>query len=548
MPSASVPPPAAGVLTADAEQDPELWLRALSWIIVVFSVAQLLVLPFGRDQGTYGVLAEGILRGQVLYRDLWDYQPPGIYLAYVASFFVFGKTMMAPRLVEALLLIGAVLGLRRLGGVFFQSRTAGIMGGSIYALAHAQMDFYHSGHAESFGGPLTIYALVITTHAWPRRRALLAYGGIGILFGAAFLLQPALGGGALLCAYYLAARRHQEGASLKDCLPVLLWMGLGSLVLPVLCFGWLRTAGGWEPFRPILFDFAPSLAAAAWQGQTAGGMFFRSLSEAFFGTSSLLAMGTIAAASIHPRASREREGLFLILGVLSFQLAGVALRGTFDLHQFGASIPLIALIAGQGYYKLYRRVALDSLSGLLAFVLFLFASAVMLPTAPDAPLSFWARSGLRIKYLLSGGNSPSRADLDERIHYTSRYNLHLVRAAAGELNRHVSPGASVHVEGPDAIIYSLSQTVPATRFVNDAPQRAPEGAEELRAMLMKDLRTNPPQAIIVQQDQAEDCRIETQTLSGARGAEFPELHDWIHRNYRKQTDEAEFSLWLPLKN
>jgi hypothetical protein len=63
MPSASVPPPAADVLTAEAEHDPDLWLRVVSWVAVVFSVAQVLVFSFGRDQGIYGAVAEGILRG-----------------------------------------------------------------------------------------------------------------------------------------------------------------------------------------------------------------------------------------------------------------------------------------------------------------------------------------------------------------------------------------------------------------------------------------------------------------------------------------------------
>lgn len=58
MPSASVPPPAAEVLSADTKHDPDLWLRALSWAVVIFSVAQILVFSFGRDQSIYGLVAE----------------------------------------------------------------------------------------------------------------------------------------------------------------------------------------------------------------------------------------------------------------------------------------------------------------------------------------------------------------------------------------------------------------------------------------------------------------------------------------------------------
>ena len=66
-------------MTAEAEHDPDLWLRVLSWVIVIFSVAQVLVFSFGRDQGIYGLVAEGMLQGEVPYLDRWDFEPPGIF-------------------------------------------------------------------------------------------------------------------------------------------------------------------------------------------------------------------------------------------------------------------------------------------------------------------------------------------------------------------------------------------------------------------------------------------------------------------------------------
>src|SRR6187551_1979283 len=133
MPSASVPPPStADVLTAETNHDPDTWLRVLSWTVVVFSLAQILVFSFGRDQGIYAVVAESVLQGKVPYRDAWDFKPPGIFFVYAAAFGAFGKSMIAPRLLEVAAVLGAVLGLRRLGGTFLDSRTAGIMGGACY--------------------------------------------------------------------------------------------------------------------------------------------------------------------------------------------------------------------------------------------------------------------------------------------------------------------------------------------------------------------------------------------------------------------------------
>ncbi len=269
MPSASVPPPAAEVLTAETKHDPDAWLRVLSWLIVIFSVAQVLVFSFGRDQGIYGLVAEGMLRGEVPYLDRWDFKPPGIFFIYAAAYEVFGQSMMAPRLVEAAFMIGAVLGLRRLGGVFFESRTAGIMSGAIYALVHAQMDFWHTGQPESFAGPLTIYALVLTTHPWSRHRAVFAWIGVGLLFGAAFVLKPPFGGGAIVCASYLAAARRTDGRKMLRSLTPFLWVGFASLVPILLCGLWFRAKGGWPALSWTLFEFAPGYTALSWANRSA---------------------------------------------------------------------------------------------------------------------------------------------------------------------------------------------------------------------------------------------------------------------------------------
>src|SRR5713226_7215626 len=38
--------------------------------------------PVSRDQSTYCVIAEGLLRGERLYRELWDNKPHGIFYIF----------------------------------------------------------------------------------------------------------------------------------------------------------------------------------------------------------------------------------------------------------------------------------------------------------------------------------------------------------------------------------------------------------------------------------------------------------------------------------
>ncbi|HSC87973.1 MAG TPA: glycosyltransferase family 39 protein, partial [Polyangiaceae bacterium] len=238
MPAASVPPPSAEVLPAERERDPELPLRALAWIVIAFSLLQVLLFAFGRDQGIFAVIGRGVLDGKMPYRDLWDFKPPGIFLVYAAAFGVFGNSMIAPRLVECLCLFAVVLGCRRLGGTLFGSRTAGLVGGALAALVHAQLEFWHTAQPETFAGAFTVAALVLSTTETSRKRRLLASSLVGVCFGCCFLLKPTLAAPALVCALYMAAHPPPPATGWLCRVVPFVGVGIGALLPIALVGGW----------------------------------------------------------------------------------------------------------------------------------------------------------------------------------------------------------------------------------------------------------------------------------------------------------------------
>lgn len=544
MPSASVPPPsAADLLTADAEHDPDAWLRILSWAVILFSLAQLLVFSFGRDQGIYAVVGDGILAGELPYRDRWDFKPPGIFFLHALASALFGQSMLAPRLLEVALVLGAVLGMRRLGGVFFDSRIAGLLGGACYALVHSQLDFWHTGQPESFAGPLTIFALVLSTHDWSRRYRLGAWLLVGLLFGLAFLLKPPFGGGAIACAYALSAKRRADGLSWVRAGTPFLWMGMASLLPIALCLLWFVSKGGYGAMSWTLFEFAPGYTALGWTERGASSMFFQSMTDAFFRHSSLLALGTVAALAMHPRASREREGFVLLLGVLAFQLVGITIQGKFFQYHYGASFPLIALIAGQGYYKLWRRIGPGSPSGSFAFVAFLLIAALMRLPVYDTPGSYWERSATRLQYLLSGGHALSREELDERLHYVGGYNLFGARQAAHEVAQLTPAGAPIYIWGFEPIIYRLSERPPSSAYIYNVPQRAQWERERAWRRLWGDLHQRPPAAIITQRRDVMPFVTGTRLDSVDSLRDFPAFRHYLHEKFEHRSTVDRFEIW-----
>src|SRR5262245_47486569 len=59
--------------------------------IRLFSVVE----PLGIDQSLWASAVRGMSRHQLLYRDVWEQRPPGIYLTYLAGFRILGWTPAA---------------------------------------------------------------------------------------------------------------------------------------------------------------------------------------------------------------------------------------------------------------------------------------------------------------------------------------------------------------------------------------------------------------------------------------------------------------------
>jgi hypothetical protein len=497
MPSTSVPPPAA-VLTREPVRDADYWLSVVAWLVIVASALQVLLYPFGRDQSIYAVVGAGLLEGSVPYRDLWDFKPPGVFFVYALGQLLFGRSMLAPRLLELGGLLLVVFAFVRLGNTFFGSKRAGLMGGALAVLIHAQLEFWHTAQPEAFGGFLTVGGLLLTSREWSRRKAYAAWVAIGVLFGCAFLLKPHLGGGALVCAAYLARLEHARTGRLAGALMPVASLGAGALVPVGVCAAYFLINRTWSDLSWTLFEFAPGYTFLGWRGRSAPEMFYYALEEGFFRFSALAGIGAIAAFVMASHHEREREGLFLVLGVLSVHFAGIAMQGKFFQYHYSASLPLIAFIAGLGLYKLWRRCLFGGFGGVAAYLAFIVVVASMRTAVRDLPGSFWKRSQTRIEYLLGTAPFSTRESLDRELGAVADYSLDADRRVANEIRRLTDPSDTIYVWGFEPAIYWLSSRRPASRFIYNVPQRTAWGQEHSRRLLMHDLAQREPAIVVVQ--------------------------------------------------
>jgi hypothetical protein len=537
-------PPAVDVVPRLHVRDPDVWLRAASWTVVVLAALQILVFSFGRDQGIYALVGAGILEGKIPYRDLWDFKPPGIFFVYALAQGIFGKSMLAPRLVEVAALLGIVACSARLAQTFFGNRTVGYLGGAVAAIVHVQLDFWHTGQPETFGGIFTFLGLILATSEGQRKRRHVRWLMVGAAFGAAALLKPPLGGGALVCAAYLSTRERNRAEAWRAGIAPVLAVAGGALLPVALCLSWFALTGGFGALVWTLFDFTPGYTALSWEGRSAPGMFYHALLETFFKFSALGTAGVIAAITISPMHHREREGLFVVLGVIALHVTGIAMQGKFFQYHYGATLPLVSFMAGLGLYKLWRRCLAGGLGGALAFAAFVGVCITMRQAINDLPQDFWDRSAMRFRYLFRMAPYERREALDEELGYVADYNLSADRAVARELRSRTRSGAPVFVWGFEPVIYWLAERPPATRFIYNVPQRTSWERERARYDLLRDLHSHPPAAIVVQRNDIFGAVTGNDLDSHRELPNFPALQALVERRYDQVATIEDFDIYL----
>lgn len=525
MPSASFPPRVASVIPADDARDPDRWLAAASWLVVIYGLAQILLFGFGRDHAAHALVGETVLGGGAPYRDAWDASAPGIFLLHAATQALLGKSMLALRLVEVGGLLTLVLCFRWLGGVLFGSKAAGLLGGALAVLLHAQLEFWHTGQPESFAGFLTAGALLVTVRS--TKRVLLQAAIVGGLSGCVLLLDPLLTAFVAVCGAYLV-RRLQMTRGPRAALAPLLLLGAGLALPALVCGGWLLAVGALGDLSWTWTSVVTRQAEAAWAGRSAPELFYTVSVEALVGFSALLAFGVLAAIAMPSGFAREREGLSLLFGMVCVQLAAIAFEGDFVAHDFGATLPLLGLIAGVGWYKSWRRLLPNGAPGILAFASVLLLAGAMRDGPQDVPEGFWKRSALRTAYLLRLGSLSTREDLDRLLATQGNYQLGSIRRVAYELERRAAPTDSVYVAADEPMVYWLSSARPASRFLRGDPRPDPEEAPGWSPQLQTDLERQRPAYVVVREH--DDPR-----------AALP--HPWFERHYRKRASVEDFALY-----
>lgn len=530
--------------------------RAPAWASTALAVAcglgialLLLILVsygYGRDQGIYAMVGRAILQGKMPYRDAWDFKPPGVFVVYALARAALGSGQWAIRVVEALGLVATTWAMVRLGERWFGDRRVGILAGLVTALVHAQLEFWHTAQPESFGGMITIFALLPLrlddTDARARRRLLIS----GALFGVAGLLKPPLAGGGAVVALFFALRAlgATRGApalarARAAIGPALLIAAGGALPIALTAL-WFLAKGALSDLHQVLFVFTPHYTRLSWVGETIPGMAYWGFTEWLQNYCSVTTVGFLLFLAF-PRAARERPGAALIGGIIAMHIVGVVMQGKFFPYHYGATWPLTAMLAAIGYLRVFDRLASRGPVGASLFFVGFVIVGFFRTATKDTEHSFLRRCEDRVALFTARPRDQAAID---RLASVADVNAAANRAVAAFLRDRVPADRAVFVWGFEPVIYDLADRDPASRYLYDVPQRVAWAKDKERAILMRDLDAGRPAAIVVERRDVFPMVTGDAIDSADTLKDFPALRDRLAERFDHAATIEDFEVYL----
>lgn len=518
------------------------------WLLIVVVSAVLLavptlVLPPGRDQAIYLLVGRIVAEGGALYRDAFDFKPPGVLLQHAAlAHLAPGSTTAGRWLDVASLLLGIVAITRLLRP---EGRIAWVVGGLFHgAVALLSFRYWDLGQPEWTLASLVPVALL----AFRGARSLPWLGFVsGTVFGWAFVLKyPAI---LYLPLVLLVAtrpdgpdtastgRRFEGGRRIGAALGLLVAgfvVVVGGVALA------LVPGGGLSAWLEIQREYIPGYTGLLLAGGP--GIAIREsarLVADFLLTRPAWLLAPVLSTGVLLMGGRGRAR-FLPLAGMALGAAGLVAQGKLFHYHWIPILPMVSLGVGHATGVLVERIR----AGTWPRWLVPAAGAMLL-----AAVALTARPTL----------AERRAALD---HLTGRLDteafhahpvfgtwgvgdhaLSATEAAATRLAALTRPGDEVFVWGFEPLLYLAADRPPASRFIYNAPFLSPWCPRGWIDELVRGLTADPPGAIVVVGNDAIPWVTGVPLDSRAGLRYFPDLVSLLRSRYQVAAEVEDFTLF-----
>jgi len=524
-------------------------LVIVSLATITYLLLILLTFRYGRDQGIYAVVGDVVLSGGAPYRDAWDFKPPFIYFIYAGARGLFGPGMIAIRLVEALGLVSLVIAFAVLSRRFVGNWRAGLVGATLAVFLHVKLEFWHTAQPESFGGIIVAWAIVCSTYVAQgasresRFRQYGAWFGTGALYTIAALLKPPLGGGFVISLGFVLAQQRRMLAPAertRGLLGVCAAFGLGAAAILGAMLSFFAFKGSLAELYETFFVFTPEYTGLGFEPSKLPAFLADAVRQGVTGFSFLVPLGLAFLAGLSSRGDRAVSCILQVLGVVAIQLLGVAMQAKFFDYHYGASLPLLSLLAGWGLWKLWERVFTDPfrVAATVLLVGLLVHDAPKQPTPAEG--STEAKLYARTQLLLGNRSSAVLDWLHSKGDVSFGANVEMARW----LRDNTDDDDTVFIWGFEPMVYDLAGRRFASRYIYNVPQRLEwPGSNAARAELMSDLHRNQPDVVLVTRGDVFTHVTGDRRDSFAMLDEFDELGHFLDVGYRFDGNIQDFMIY-----
>jgi 4-amino-4-deoxy-L-arabinose transferase-like glycosyltransferase len=497
--------------------------------------------PLGIDQSLWASAVRGMSRGQLLYRDVWEQRPPGIYWTYLAAFQVFGWTSSAA--VAWLDLLAAAATTLLLFGIVrrISDATTGMAAAALYAVLTMPAWLYRYGGFLERSVCETFIVVCVAASFWcavrlRERATLISAAGVGFFAGAAVVFKPNAGLYFLAVSGWLALYMPRDRRVIARSLIASV---LASAIMPIIAVLWLWRLGLLADAKTAVVDFNRFYVS---QGFTLGG-YARDFSKAIWfrvETDPLWLAGAIGSlVALWALAQRRRlsplAGLAMLWGAAAALVIIVNGARLFNTYFIQAFAPLAVLTA----WLLTESARESRLRGLIAGATGLLMAIVLLQRHYPAKVIDSASDD----FDLLRGALDRTAYLDQFGGYGNRrgYSAHANEELATYVRAHTAPDDRIYLFGINgAGIYFAADRLTAHRFLRVnffVPAEFPDPRFRLQAVL-DDLAARRPRYLIF--ERLNSSSEMAKAVDGLPGQ--PEVIRLLG-DYRLETQIEDFSLY-----
>jgi len=525
---------------------PWKWLAG-TLVLVFLRALPNLRYPLGRDQATYCVIGQGLLHGKLLYRDLWDNKPPGIFYLYALVVKIFGPVMWSVGVVDILWLLAISCCI-----FYFARRYLGTTGAVLsvifYAFRHCQQGYVHAAQPETFL-MLCVFAawfLLQGGTRWKVARHL----GTGLFLGAAFWLKYS----ALAFFPFVALlpfvdfRELDHGsARLRLLIPwkdwfgrmLIVWAGFVFAVAAVLLR--FQISGAWPAMKEVQFEVLPRYGAMVFHWS------FGFLLFALGHTQDHMGIWWEVMPVLTLLFAWKRREVSSVAPILLLALAGyisTAMQGRFHPYYFETCYPFFAMfwayVLDKTYetFKYLQKVFVVRQWTLARTLLWVVFASLVLSLFPEQTV----RAVTEYKFLADWWQNQ---ELSYKIYW---WQLPLDKfgdqlRVVDYLKANSRPQDEVYVWGTAPLINFLPQRENPSRFVSNLGLMSTWVPESWRQELVRTLEAKRPRYVVVERHDMIFTLTFTWKDSEQYLQVYPALAILLHRQYEPVVNYSDFEIY-----